>query len=302
VSRVTTTRIRGGGRWRWGYVQDRRLRSRPTPAIAPPRTARSARSTARKSIFAPSAASQAAPRAPPNKPTSTGSTWVSPPKSPSTSALHLRPRRRLHLRLGPVNIRGEGKRSNLKRSVRSGSASFGILLWITTTEAPLLEQFQIEYAAGTWPAHPGGIPDADAGANCAIILTNCDGPIVNEVHILGEWYVCFTFQDCDNIKSRPSLTMKRYINRGLYIGSGAKNCVNARVIQPVIDGTSNGGSLRAPTTASTSTATPAPPSLTATSFSLRSNGCANHAIGISAPPGSAASSAAPSTTACRRAH
>lgn len=181
---------------------------------------------------------------------------------------------------GAVTIQGEGKRSNLKRSVRSGSASFGVLLWMVTTEAPLLERFQIEYAAGTWPAHPGGVPDTDAGVNCAIILTNCDGPIVSEVYFLGEWYVCLTFQDCDNIKVIQP-TMKRYINRGLYIGSGAKNCVNARVIQPVIDGTSNGITPRADygininCVAGTSV-------LDCNIAQPQVSGCANHAIGISA--------------------
>jgi hypothetical protein len=182
---------------------------------------------------------------------------------------------------GPVNIRGEGKRSNLKRSVRSGSASFGILLWITSTEAPTFENFQIEYAAGTWPAHPGGIPDADAGANCAIILTNCDGPVMNHVHILGEWYVCFTFQDCDNIKL-DQISARRYINRGLYIGSGAKNCINARVNQPVIDGhTADGVTPRADYGININTAA-GTAVVDCHIVQPQVSGCTAHAIGISA--------------------
>jgi hypothetical protein len=173
---------------------------------------------------------------------------------------------------GPVNIRGEGKQSNLKRSVRSGSTSFGILLWITTSQDVVLEQFQIEYAAGTWPAHPGGIPDADAGVNCAIILTNCDGPVVNEVHILGT-----SIAGSISAPGRKTLQAIESTSRLL-------------MALPVSD-------HRAPTTASILTATPEPPSQIATSFSLKLMAAFRTPLVFPPTPSSAASSAALFTTA-----
>jgi hypothetical protein len=180
---------------------------------------------------------------------------------------------------GACVIRGEGKRSVLFRSVRSGSADYGILMWFITTEAPVLEKFQIEYGAATFPTHPAGsiVPDADAGANYGMILTNCDGAIINELSFYGEFYVAFALQDTRNTKiTHPS--MAKYINRGLYIGGA---CVNTQIIQPNIDGSDRLNAPRADYGINTNTGAGSFCSQLVISQPVI-NGCTGHAIGISA--------------------
>jgi hypothetical protein len=178
---------------------------------------------------------------------------------------------------GAATIRGEGPRSVLYRSVRSGSASNGILMWFSTTEAPVLEKFRIEYGASTWPAHPGGVIDTDAGANYGMILTNCEGAIVNELEFFGEFYVAFALQDTKNTRI-THLHSRAYINRGLYIGGA---CVNTQVIQPFIDGSDRLGNPRADYGINTNTAA----GYFCVNLTISQpivNGCMEHAIGFSA--------------------